>query len=109
MSSPAILNKVHFAVNLLSMLSVAVSFDWELEATMRVFPYLLPVNVGVLLAFGYFYSVDLKEEEMEGRYSSFGGEPDREMHRKIYVNEGKYFFYFNWGANVFSKVKHQGN
>lgn len=84
---------------------MAVAYDWPLDATFKVFPVLLPVNIGVLVAFLYFYAMDLKEDSADVRYSSFLDEPARDLHRKLYVNEGKYLFYLNWGANVFSKVK----
>ena len=94
---------MHFAINVLSLVFVAISYEWESESTLKVFPILLPINIGVLLAFLYFYAADVRQEQGEVRYSSFIEEPTRDLHRKVFVNEGKYLFYFNWGANVFSK------
>ena len=74
-----------------------------MDSTLKIFQLLLPVNIGVLLAFLYFYVSDVREEQEEVRYSSFIEEPTRDLHRKVYVNDGKYLFYFNWGANVFAK------
>ena len=66
---------------------------------------LLSVNFSIFLAFVWFYVKDLREEGDMALCSSFLDEPVKDMHAKVYLNEGKYLFYFNWGGNVFSRVK----
>lgn len=101
--SLAMLNKVHFTINVLSLLLVAIFYNLDPIHIYVVTPILVPVNIGVFVTFMYFYKSDTKDETpMDSRISSFIEDPERDYHNKIIVNEGKYLFYFNWGVSITS-------
>lgn len=101
----AIVNKVHFTINLTSIFLVVVLYKYEIKTISGIIlPLLLPINVGVLFCFLWFYTQDVKDDQSM-RCSTFLDDIDKDLHTKVYITEGKYLMYFIWGGNVFAKIK----
>jgi hypothetical protein len=98
------INTIQFSVNILSFLVCMGIRDVDFSKFINTaFLCVIPFNVLVLVIFMYLF---LKESGEEGDDKSMliSTEIEKremnEMHSKILINEGRYMFYFIWGANI---------